>query len=105
MVLAVSPVTFTVEPVPLNTQYQPAPACVPEPKAVFAVYTVPFTGDGVPLAPANTNTALWDPLPFVQLMVLVVGPTDENVTLVACVVGAFKGVVTFAGLVPFVVVK
>jgi len=64
-----------------------------------------LTGDGLPLEPAKINTALSAPFPFVQVIVVVVGAVFVNVTFVAWVVGAFATVVTFAGSVPFVVVK
>jgi len=65
---------------------------------VFAAYTVPLAGDGVPLDPAKINTALSAPFPFVQLIVVLVGAVFVNVTLLACVVGGFAIVVTLAGL-------
>jgi len=71
----------------------------------LAVYTVPLTGSGLPVVPAKINTDLPVPFPLVQLIVVAVVVVPVNTTLVAWVVGAFKGVVTLAGLPVAVVVK
>lgn len=88
--LVVSPVTVTEVLVPLYTQYQPVePICVPEPKTVFAVYVVVFTGAAVPLEPVLINTALEVPLPLVHEAVIWLELILENVTPLACVAGAW----------------